>query len=70
MRVDVVDSGRGDLCVREGARHCAQGAVAGGRRLGQVVGVGGGGVAGEEGVDRGVAGEGVVEFLEMRGGNE
>jgi hypothetical protein len=63
VRIYVADVGGGDLGEREGARHGAEGAVAGGGWVGEVVGVGGGGVGGEGGVDGGVAVEGVVEFL-------
>lgn len=63
MRVYERDAGRGDLGLVEGATHGAEGAVAGGRWVGEVVGVGSGGVGWECGVDGCGAGEGVVEFL-------
>lgn len=63
MRVYVADVGGGNLGEREGARHGAEGAMAGGGWVGKVVGVRGGGVGGECGVDGSVAAEGVVEFL-------
>lgn len=63
MRVYVADAGRGNLGLAEGATHGAEGAVAGGGWVSEVVGVGSGGIGGECGVDGSGAGEGVVEFL-------
>ena len=66
MRVDVIYVARRDLSGGEGAAHGAVGTGAGGGRVRDVVGVRGGSVGGEEGVDGGVAGEGVLEFLQQR----
>lgn len=63
MRVDIRYLIGGDLGGLQAATHGAVGAVAGGGRVREVMGVGGGRVGGDVGVDWSAAGEGVVEFL-------